>query len=732
MYAPRRLSPILLLCCGALVFLAGCASQPLVEKVNTQGRRIVLLLDASTSMRRNDPDEVAPLGAQLVAGLVGSEDNLGVITYSSSPVVRLPLRPAGNAISRRKILRALVGVERNGTTNFALAIEEARLMLAAAKAPRGSSVILVTDGVPYRGRRRAKWTEGPSLEEVLAAMAEQGWRIFAIALGKDASTPFLSQIVAKTSGAVFPVASADKLVAAFQEVATEALGYLRAKRGGQQAEVVPHTGRLAFLGTWTKPGQLGELKHDGKPLPEERVIRTPRGKARHAVSLVETPRAGSWSIEGGGADEVIALIEPRFSLEFLANKPPAKVGARGRVPIAVRLVGDPLALRKVGPRLLVRARLELNDKRYGRGRTLRRNRQQDGVYEGSFRAPFVNKVSSLRVVVEAVLVEGGRPFVMRRTRSLTVRPGDGVSAPKPLELTLSPTKVDVVAWAGDRLGRAAFEIKGDAKREVTVRCGRRSVKVAAGGTGTLRLRLPRRTGTLGFQAESEDEAEWALDVPVTVTTYQLRGPRKITLPAAPAGMAVGPVPFAYTVTPSAKLAVGACTLRGPGGATLRVTSAKGALSAKPAAELPLGTYRGTLPIRLRDVAGLRPLQVEVSFQLLQPIKPPQPVVLSGSWGWVSTTVEVAWPSANEVPMAIRPGALVAGKARITPDLDIRVRPMEGWSGKRLGAKPRKFALSIFLSSDLPAGSYRGSVAVRSSKTGSPRPLVIPIQLEVKR
>ena len=87
-------------------------------------------------------------------GLVGSEDNVGAIAYAAHADVRFALQRAGGAGSHGALRRSLQDAKRNGITNFAEALDAARAMLEAGKAPRGSPIILLTDGIPYRGRRR--------------------------------------------------------------------------------------------------------------------------------------------------------------------------------------------------------------------------------------------------------------------------------------------------------------------------------------------------------------------------------------------------------------------------------------------------------------------------------------------------------------------------------------------------------------------------------------------------
>jgi hypothetical protein len=717
-----------LLTLSALVLLGahqGCATKPLAVGIEPSGRRIVLLLDSSTSMRKNDPDGAAQLGAQLIMGLAGSEDNVGALTYSASADVALPMRPAGGAERRGELARALGEVERNGITNFAKALDEAREMLDESKAPPGSAIVLLTDGVPYRGRRREV---GISLASVVSTLIEKQWRIFAIALSKEAQSPFLSLLVGKTGGAVVPVANAGGLLDAFQEVAVEALGYLRAERGGSDVRLIPRTRRLAFVAKAAEGGgSLVGVRHDGAPLDGGAWIRTAaRG---YQVGLVEAPEPGRWQPELDGSPEVVALVEPRFALEFLPGQPPEQLVSRAVAEVGVRLIGAADVLAEVAPRLKVRAQMVLNEKPRGRQFKLSPTPEDPTRFVAKFRTPRVTAEGTLRMVVEAELTEQGKPFVLRRSRSLTVQPGDGTST---LQVRVTPSEVSLTGWKGVPLEPVTFRVEGDPEQPVTVTCGRKRLELEAGAQGTLAPPLRR---PMSFTAEGVDGSTWKQTVRVIYRAFKLQGAhaKGIDLAPVPAGSTSEPLALELSAAPEAALSFDVARLRGPGGATLEATVTDGRLAVAPAANLPPGDYEGRLPVRGEGVRGS--LEIPVRVEVLAPFQAPDDVNVQASWGWASQPVEVAWPAAQPVPVRITAGALVgsgsAEGARIGPKLDIRIRPLDGWSGDQLGVSPRRFALEVYVSSDLPAGDYAGEVEIAAE--GSERaPLVIPIRLGVRR
>jgi len=732
-----RSSGALLPCLGAALLLAGCASEPLTRGVDASGRRIVLLLDSSTSMRENDPTRAADRGTELALALVGARDNLAVVTYARSADVVVPLQPAGDTAKRAALRRALRGIERNGVTDFAAAVTRAREVLEAGRSPPGSSVILLTDGVPYQ-RRRGRRLLGPAdLGEEVARIAAKGWRIFAIALGEEASTPFLSGLVAETGGSVITAPRASDLVGAFEEVAVEALGYLRAERGGDEVEVVPHTRRLAWLGTWAGSGAVGGVTRDGEAVPGARVTRTPaKGEAPFGVALVEAPEPGRWAADLPGAGAVVTLLEPSFGLEFVEGAPPAEVIAGAAIPVAVTLGGDPEVVADARGRL--RLRVAVTSDEGAPGVWVPLEPAGGARFEGQLVSPRVVEETGLRLVVEAEVAEADRPFVLRRSRSLTVRPPEGevVEIP-PLDLVVEPARVTRAGWAGARLEPVEVTVRGDLSRACTLTvAGQAPRQLAPGETVTLAVPCPDRGGALPLRAEAPDTPAWSGRVAVEVVRYRLRGPDVVELPATPAGIPArlaAPVTLERSDGAPAHLALEPSPLRsvqGGGELACALDEEAGALLAAPPAGLAPGIYRGRLRVR-PEAPGLGPRELPLELEVLPPWEPPGLVTVSGDWGWASQPVELSWPSHAAVPLAVRPGPLrpVGGGPPIDPAYDIRVQPLDGWSGDRLGLAPRRLAYEVFLSSDLPAGVYEGAIEVAGEGAA---PLAVPVRVEVER
>ena len=120
--------------------------------------------------------------------------------------------------------------------------------------------------------------------------------------------------------------------------------------------------------------------------------------------------------------------------------------------------------------------------------------------------------------------------------------------------------------------------------------------------------------------------------------------------------------------------------------------------------------------------------VPCAIDVLPPVPPPAPVRLDARGGWTSSSLDVAWPAGDEAPVEVSLTALrgPAG-ASLLPEFDLRWSPLDGWDGRALGPTPRRLALEAFVSSDLPAGDYTGSLELRRDG----RTVRVPVTLEVR-
>ena len=713
------------------VLQVGCRTTPLTSDVVPEGRQVVVLLDASSSMAENDPENVALAGVDLFLGLAGSRDNVGIITYARSADVRVPLGPAGTAAHREAARQALADVERFGLTNFGVALREAHDMLEEAQAPPGSTVVLLTDGVSSHAapafRRLRRW--GPSTEEAIDQLAAKGWRVCAIALGDGAADTFLHKEVARTGGAVYPVPQASGLLTAFQRVAVEVLGYsVVVEEDEPRIAVAAQSSRVAFIARQQAdedPADPPTLTRDGQPVADARVVSL-APTASHQVFLVENPEPGTWSF-GRSQPGVVALVEQRFHLKLTA---PASLKSGERGVLQATLQGPAKAVSQARRHLNVRVTFELNGQPWGETLRLTADAPNDPL-TGRFKVPTVSKAASLRLRVEGRVVDGGQATTLSQTRSCTVLPAGTQTAgrktvttvpkrpqtpapPQALTIRVTPTRIRRSVWGDEPPQPVNLALIGDSTRSVVVKCGRKTLKLPPRARRTLTVPVSR--GALRVVARAQDGTAWTETLHVVVTRYTLNGAAPLHLPATSAGHSTPPIPLQLSVQPTAKLELSTTELEGPSRPGVRLELQKMQLVAHVSPQTSPGTYEGAVSVTVHGADDLSPRKVPVQLTVLP--RPTQRIALKGRWGWAKSSFRV--PEAAGLTVTANPLEREGGGGTLQPSRDLQV--------KKTSVRGQ-YEFLAFVSSDVAPGVYRGSLQLNAPQQ---RLSSIAVELVVER
>ncbi|MCZ6680973.1 MAG: VWA domain-containing protein [Candidatus Poribacteria bacterium] len=205
---------------------------------------MMLVLDTSTSLRSNDPDDYRTAAAiGLIENLSPKSDtNIGVVGFSSKSELTQPLTS-----SRDDVVLSLQALKRSGGTDLAAGILTALEELTLHGRPESSRVIvLFTDGMSNEKKARAATRQAQS----------QGIAIQTMLLGENLKGGFLLEEIAQATGGSFVwVTDPAKLPEAFLNLRTTGVDHVTLSVNGSQ----PVPARLAggtFTGTVSL--QLGE------------------------------------------------------------------------------------------------------------------------------------------------------------------------------------------------------------------------------------------------------------------------------------------------------------------------------------------------------------------------------------------------------------------------------------------------------------------------------------------
>ncbi len=182
---------------------------------NKKHSNIVLVLDTSGSMKQQSKMTHAKAGAQELVGMLGAEDRLSVITFSSQ-VNWFPRRSVPMSEGREDIRKRLAGLFPGGATALYDATHAAMKYLRENHDPEMiAAVVVLTDG-----RDSGKGMRYEQLIADIRRSAEAApTRIFTIAYGEDADEKPMEGI-AEASQAKFFHGTPENIREVFKEIST--------------------------------------------------------------------------------------------------------------------------------------------------------------------------------------------------------------------------------------------------------------------------------------------------------------------------------------------------------------------------------------------------------------------------------------------------------------------------------------------------------------------------------
>ena len=183
---------------------------------------VVMVLDNSGSMKKNDPEFLATKAvSEFISGL-DEQTRIAIVIFDQSVSLAVALTDL-NFESRDKVLTSLEKVNYKGLyTDTPAAIERAIYELKNnGRVEAQKSIVFMTDGIVDTGNPEVDLEKSKWLKEDLAAdAADESIKVFGIAFTEAADFQLIQSIAQKTDGEYYRALQAADLQTVFQQVNT--------------------------------------------------------------------------------------------------------------------------------------------------------------------------------------------------------------------------------------------------------------------------------------------------------------------------------------------------------------------------------------------------------------------------------------------------------------------------------------------------------------------------------
>jgi hypothetical protein len=322
------------LCLSLVFFLLSGAFFPRIhaQEEKPESLCVVLALDSSGSMERNDPEGLRFMAAQLFVALLDIGDQVGLIDFSTgSQALTDGLVTINSPADKADLIELLAPKPPEGYTDIKAALEEAAAMLSEAEGCGARTLVLLTDGEPEIESKYPEYED-----EALDVARDLGVPVMSIALTPEGESVFLQRLSGATDppGIVIPAADAEALLDAYLDVLS--LLKDRTVSGGDgvwaptdvvltiDPALVPYIDQVSFVVSMSPGVKATLVAPDGTPVsPDDPNVVFSQTDPRFAVYTITEPVGGDWTfrLEGEGKVLARAVLRSRLRVSPLGPGP---------------------------------------------------------------------------------------------------------------------------------------------------------------------------------------------------------------------------------------------------------------------------------------------------------------------------------------------------------------------------------------------------------------------------
>jgi chitodextrinase/uncharacterized protein YegL len=246
-----------------------------------QNVSVALIIDSSSSMINNDPQDIRKEAAKFFVDLAQTGDKITIIDFDSAVHTWEPLREIESEADKEILKSGIDKIDSYGRTNISAALKYAYNELVSDKSDNPKGAILLTDG---------RQTVGPYTNEH-RLFVEKGWPVYTIGLSGGIDINVLTRIASETNGKFYRTPTNENLVEIYRE--------------------------------------LSELFQSGKSIYQDNLLLLPNQIVEKTININPNVLQGTFSINWKGSEVELSLIDPQGSKTTSATEDPDISHAKG-------------------------------------------------------------------------------------------------------------------------------------------------------------------------------------------------------------------------------------------------------------------------------------------------------------------------------------------------------------------------------------------------------------------
>ena len=233
---------------------------------------IILVLDNSGSMLKNDPKFLTPEVVTHFLGGLATETRIGMILFDQEVRLLEPLRPLAASVEKAQFLKSLERINYKGRlTDIPAAIERALYELKTnGRSDAGRIIILLTDGIvdtgtPQKDIEKERWLK----EDLALECKKEKIRIFGIAFTDKADFSLIQTLAFKTGGEYYRTFQAAEIQGVFTKI-NDAISKPTPQPASAPVAAppaIPRSEPVAAEVAGVKPSPAEPLPPEAKPAP---------------------------------------------------------------------------------------------------------------------------------------------------------------------------------------------------------------------------------------------------------------------------------------------------------------------------------------------------------------------------------------------------------------------------------------------------------------------------------